>query len=119
MSFFKNMRIGNRLTLGFGVILALAVLIGCLGIWQLRALQAANQQMMDVPMAKERMISDWYRNLTNGINRTIAIAKSTDHALGPYFAAETAAATNASTALQEKIVPLLVSESEKALYQTI
>ncbi|MDS1141974.1 methyl-accepting chemotaxis protein [Pusillimonas sp. SM2304] len=119
MSFFKNMRIGNRLALGFGVILALAVLIGCLGVWQLRTLQAANQRMMDVPMAKERMIGDWYRNMTNGINRTIAIAKSTDPALGPYFAKETAAATNASTALQEKIVPLLVSESEKALYQTI
>src|SRR5690606_10160178 len=114
-----NMRIGNRLALGFGIVLALAVLTGGLGIWQLQALHAANQQMMEVPLAKERMISDWYRNLTNGVNRTIAIAKSTDPSLGPYFSKETAAATSASAELQKKIIPLLKADAEKELFQQI
>src|SRR4051794_20450605 len=111
MSILTNMRIGNRLALGFGIVLTLAILTGGLGIWQLQALHAANQKMMELPLAKERMISDWYRNLTNGINRTIAIAKSTDPSLGPYFSKETAAATSASADLQKKIIPLLQVES--------
>ncbi|UYO92461.1 methyl-accepting chemotaxis protein [Pollutimonas sp. M17] len=119
MNFLTNMRIGNRLALGFGIVLALAVLTGGLGIWQLQALHAANQQMMEVPLAKERMISDWYRNLTNGVNRTIAIAKSTDPSLGPYFSKETAAATSASAELQKKIIPLLKADAEKELFQQI
>jgi len=113
------MRIGNRLALGFGIVLALATLMAGLGIWQLQAQQAANQRLMEVPLAKERMISDWYRHLTNGINRTIAIAKSTDPSLGPYFSKETAAATSTSSELQKQIIPLLQAESEKELFQRI
>jgi methyl-accepting chemotaxis protein len=119
MSTFTNMRIGNRLALGFGIVLALATLMAGLGIWQLQAQQAANQRLMEVPLAKERMISDWYRHLTNGINRTIAIAKSTDPSLGPYFSKETAAATSTSSELQKQIIPLLQAESEKELFQRI
>ncbi len=119
MSILTNMRIGNRLALGFGIVLVLAILTGGLGIWQLQALHAANQKMMELPLAKERMISDWYRHLTNGINRTIAIARSTDPSLGPYFSKETAAATSASTDLQKRIIPLLQAESEKNLFQQI
>lgn len=119
MNIFTNMRIGKRLGLGFAAILALAVLITGIGVWRLYTLAQTTQYLMEVPLAKERMISDWYRNLTNGINRTMAIAKSTDASLGPFFAEQTAEATKTSTELQKKIESLLVADTEKALFQQI
>ncbi|HUG59004.1 MAG TPA: methyl-accepting chemotaxis protein [Candidimonas sp.] len=119
MKIFTNMRIGNRLGLGFAVVLALALVITSIGVWRLYSISQTTQYLMAVPLEKERLISDWYRNLTNGINRTMAIAKSTDPALGPFFAKQTAAATNESTELQKKIIPLLVADEEKELFKLI
>lgn len=119
MKIFTNMRIGNRLGLGFAVLLGLAVVITSIGVWRLYSISQTTQRLMASPLAKERLISDWYRNLTNGINRTMAIAKSTDPALGPFFSEQTAAATKESTELQQKILPLLVADDEKELFQRI
>ena len=119
MNIFTNMRIGNRLGLGFAVLLALAVVITSIGVWRLYSISQTTQYLMTSPLAKERLISDWYRNLTNGINRTMAIAKSTDPALGPFFSEQTAAATKESTELQQKILSLLVVDEEKELFQRI
>ncbi len=119
MNMFKNMRIGKRLSLGFAVIVALTVVITSIGVWRLYTISQTTRYLMEVPLAKERMITDWYRNLTNGINRSMAIAKSSDPELGPFFAKETQAATQESTELQKQIVPLLVTEDEKELFKAI
>ncbi|PLC49699.1 hypothetical protein CR159_12350 [Pollutimonas subterranea] len=119
MNMFTNMRIGNRLGLGFAVIVVLTIVITSIGVWRLYTISQTTRYLMTVPLAKERMISDWYRHLTNGINRSMAIAKSTDPELGPFFAEQTKAATQASTELQNKIVPLLVADEEKELFKLI
>ncbi|NYT37191.1 HAMP domain-containing protein [Allopusillimonas soli] len=116
---FGNLRIGQRLALGFGMLLVLTLLIAALGVERLRSTSRDNEALREVPLAKERMISDWYRNLTNGINRTMAVARSTDPSLGPFFAPQTKAATEESAALLKRIEPLLVAETEKQLYATI
>ena len=37
-----------------------------------------NLTLLGQSLAAERVASDWYRNITNGVNRTSAIAVSTD-----------------------------------------
>ncbi|EJN03575.1 methyl-accepting chemotaxis protein [Herbaspirillum sp. YR522] len=119
MNFIGNMKIGKRLTLGFAVILAFSVVIAGIGVWRLENVSTATREMMSAPLMTERLLSDWYTNLATGIRRTIAIAKSTDPALGPYFAAEAAASSKSSGDYQKKVEALMSSPEELALFAKI
>jgi len=119
MNLIGNMRIGKRLTLGFAVILAFSAVITAIGIWRLQTVAGATRDMMAQPLLKERLIGDWYANLASGIRRTIAIAKSGDPALGPYFAEEAAASSKSSGEYQKKIEVLLNNDAERQLFERI
>jgi len=115
----KNMKIGKRLGLGFAAILALSILVAAIGIWRLQTIASATQAMMETPLAKERMIGDWYRYIYAGIRRTSAVAKSNDPALAAFFKPETEESTRMSAELQKKIKELLASDEEKQLFAQI
>ncbi|WP_295997306.1 methyl-accepting chemotaxis protein [Rugamonas sp.] len=115
----NNIRIGKRLGSGFAVILGFAIVIGGIGIWRLEAVATATRAMMREPLAKERMISDWYNKVDVGIRRTMAIAKSSDPSLGPYFKEENMAAVRDSSVLQKKIEALLSDDAERSLFQQV
>ncbi|MBP0599682.1 MCP four helix bundle domain-containing protein [Herbaspirillum sp. LeCh32-8] len=119
MNFIGNMKIGKRLTLGFALILTFSIVIAGIGLWRLENVSAATREMMDEPLKTERLMADWYSNLAAGIRRTIAIAKSNDPALGPYFAEEAAASSKSSGEYQKKVEALLSTPQEKALFQKI
>ena len=119
MTFIGNMNIGKRLTLGFALILAFSIVITGIGIWRLDNVSTATRDMMNEPLLKERLIGDWYTNLATGIRRTIAIAKSADPALGPYFKEEAAASSKGSGEYQKKVEALLSTDEEKQLFNKI
>ncbi|TWC71594.1 methyl-accepting chemotaxis protein [Herbaspirillum sp. SJZ099] len=119
MNILGNMKIGKRLMAGFSLILVFSIVIAGIGIWRLQNVSAATREMMNVPLMKERMIADWYANLASGIRRTIAIAKSNDPALGPYFAEEAAASSKSSGEYQKKVEALLSSPQEQELFRKI
>jgi methyl-accepting chemotaxis protein len=52
----------------------------------LHGVAQSTRAMMELPLAKERLISDWYRMVFAGIRRTTAVAKSADPALATFFA---------------------------------
>ena len=114
-----NLSIGKRLAMGFALMLLLAMSITAIALWRLQASATATQDMMDVPLAKERLINDWYNNVNAGVRRTTAIAKSSDPSLVSYFAADVAAATTLSSSLQKAIADRLSSDQEKALFDKI
>ena len=119
MTMLENISIGKRLTLGFTIILAFAMLITGIGVWRLQGVATATRDMMQVPLAKERMISDWYGKVDSGIRRTTAIARSSDPALGAFFAEESKASSAISSELQKKVEELIVDADEKALFVRI
>ena len=119
MKSFSAMKIGKRLALGFAVVLAFAVLITGIGVWQLNALAQASREMMQEPLAKERYISDWSRNINVAVIRTTAVAKSSDPSLVPFFAANAAEITQSTNSLLKKIEPLITSAQEKELFAKI
>ncbi|EJL81169.1 methyl-accepting chemotaxis protein [Herbaspirillum sp. CF444] len=119
MNIIGNMKIGKRLGLGFAAILGLSIVIAGIGVWRLQSVTNATQAMMDVPLAKERMIGDWYRYTYAGIRRTTAVAKSSDPSLSAFFRPETEEATRIAGELQKKILALLASDQEKQLYEKI
>jgi methyl-accepting chemotaxis protein len=119
MKFLLDTRISTRLAIGFAVILGFSIIIAASDIWHLRATADATRQMMDVPLTKERMVADWYRNTYSSIRRTAAIVKSSDDSLVKFFADDVAFATKSSSELQKAVEPLLTSEEEKRIYQSI
>ncbi|HEY0588851.1 MAG TPA: methyl-accepting chemotaxis protein [Pseudoduganella sp.] len=119
MKFLNNMSIGKRLAFGFAVTLALSIVIAALGVWRLQQVAGATRHMMETPLAKERMISDWYSKIDSAIRRTTAIARSSDASLGSFFAEESKASTAASSDLQKRIEPLISDADEKELFDRI
>jgi methyl-accepting chemotaxis protein len=95
----NSLSIGKRLTLGFAGILALTVAIVVISLWRLNTATSQTKTMMEVPLAKERMISDWYMLVYAGVRRTSAVAKSSDPSLAAFFAEETADSTKAAVEL--------------------
>ncbi|NYI02317.1 methyl-accepting chemotaxis protein [Cupriavidus plantarum] len=115
----KNLGIGVRLGIGFGVVLLLSLLMTVYGMSRLQDVASHTHAMMQEPLAKERIVSDWYRLMYASVRRTTATAKSADPTLGAFFAKETKWSADTIAAMRDKIEPMLVSDAEKAAFQKI
>src|SRR5438094_5583174 len=105
--FFQNMRIGGRLAVAFALVLVLATLASASALLTARANARATEQMMNEPLAKERMVSDWFVLTYSAIERTSLIARSTDNTLSAIFAEQIAKGVNGTTALLKQLEPLI------------
>jgi methyl-accepting chemotaxis protein len=112
----KNLNIGTRLAVGFGLVLLCMAILTAIGIGQMQSVANATRDMMQLPLAKERMIGDWYRTIHTGVRRTAAISRSSDTTLAAFFAEDTATSTKEVEELQKKVVPLIADGAEKELY---
>lgn len=119
MKYFGNMKIGNRLAVGFAIILALSIVSTGIGIWRMQAVSKVTRTMVDESVRKERLISALNTNLRGGILRTIAILRSSDQMLNVFFLNEDLVAKKEAAALQKQIGPLLGNNEEKALYTQV
>ncbi|MDH4419741.1 MAG: methyl-accepting chemotaxis protein [Acidovorax sp.] len=115
----NQIAIGKRLTLGFGLLLALSLLGTLLGVWQLHAASVSTQAVIEQPLAKERLITDWYRLIHTAVRRTTAIAKSSDASLANYFAEEQKLSAGTTTEIQKKVEALMQTDAERALFADI
>ncbi|MFT7723956.1 MAG: methyl-accepting chemotaxis protein [Roseateles sp.] len=114
-----KLSIGNRLAAGFALVLALAALTIAVACWRLASTATATRQMMDVPLTKERLLSDWNRNINAGVRRTTAIAKSSDTSLVQLFAEEQAQSSKTSSELQKRVEALVSSPEERKLFDAV
>ncbi|MEF2269864.1 methyl-accepting chemotaxis protein [Janthinobacterium sp. LS2A] len=119
MNLLRNVSIGVRLGLGFAVILLFSMLITGISVWRLHDVATATRSMMELPLTKERYISDWYAKIDSGVRRTTAIARSSDTTLGAYFAEEAKQSSVVSGELQKKIEALISSPEEKELFRLV
>jgi methyl-accepting chemotaxis protein len=114
------MKIGKRLGLGFALILAMTMVIATVGAWRMTEVATATKAMMAVPLAKERLITDWYSLNFASIRRTAAIVKSSDPSLGAYFKEDSAASVKHAAELLDQIKPLIAAAGpEKELFDRI
>ncbi|CAB3832104.1 hypothetical protein LMG26689_01005 [Achromobacter animicus] len=115
----KNMKLGTRLAGGFAILLAMIMVMCIVGLVSLANINESVETLTQRSLTKERLINDWARNIQSGVTRTTAIAKSADASLAGFFAEEAAASSRNSSALQQKIEPLIESDEEKVLWQGI
>jgi methyl-accepting chemotaxis protein len=120
MNFIYKLNVSTRLALASAVVLVLLIIAAGVGMWQLHVVAQATQQMMEKPLAKERMVSDWYRNIFGSVRRTMAIAKSTDDSIGKFFEKDIAATTKGTSEIQKGVEALLGDDpEEKAMFAKI
>ena len=117
MHALSHLRIGTRLATGFALVLLLSVISTSYALYSAHVNAEATRQMMEKPLAKERLVSDWYVLIYSAIARTSMIAKSTDETLSGVFAETIADSTKQGSELLKKIETLLVSEEEKAIFK--
>jgi methyl-accepting chemotaxis protein len=119
MGFFANINIGKRLGTGFALVLSLTLLIAGAAIWRLSALADATSAMMDAPLVKERLITDWHTQTYAAVRRTAAIVKSSDQSLVEFFKADNLKTSSHTTEVIKQLEPLLEGDQEHALFSHI
>ncbi|MRW86487.1 HAMP domain-containing protein [Pseudoduganella sp. FT26W] len=119
MNVLSQLRIGTRLAVGFAVVLLLAILATSVALVNARATAQATRDMMEKPLAKERLVADWYVLTYSAIARTALIARSTDEKLSDTFADVIAASTKRGGELIGQIKELLTSDEERKIFEEI
>jgi len=119
MNVLSQMRIGTRLAVGFAVVLLLAILATSVALVNARANAQATRAMMEQPLAKERLVSDWYVLIYSAIARTALIARSSDEKLSDTFADVISASTKRGGELIEQIKGLLSTDEERKVMEEI
>jgi methyl-accepting chemotaxis protein len=119
MKRLSNLRISSRLMLGFSIVLLLAILSTTIGLINAKRNADATRAMMESPLAKERLVSDWFVLTYSAVVRTSMIARSSDAKLADTFKEEIAASVVSGGEIIKKIEPRLSSDEEKALFKEI
>ena len=101
--FFRHWSIGRKLTAVLASILVLFMGSSALSLYQTREQDRILNHMVGEVLLTERALANWSKNVTAGVQRAAAIAKSTDTSLVAYFDKATKDAT-ADTARQMKII---------------
>jgi len=116
---FSRLRISSRLAIGFATLLGLFLVTTLTALWHLKSVAAAGQAVLQVPLKKERLLSDWSRNTNVSLRRATAVAKSSDPSLAEFFAEENNQTTKDNSVLSKALEPLIVTSEEKALMAKI
>jgi len=119
MGFLANLNIGKRLGAGFALTLALAVLIAGVGVARLDHVASETADVLAEPLAKERLVTEWYMNIFGAVRRTAAIVKSNDPSLSAYFKEDAGVTSKRSAELVKQIEGMIAAGEEKALWDRI
>jgi methyl-accepting chemotaxis protein len=76
----KNMNIGTRLALGFGVVLLLLVVLTAQGLWHMSGASATTEEMVKVTIKHERLIEEWVKLIEVNAARTTTAYLAADPA---------------------------------------
>ncbi|WP_295995894.1 methyl-accepting chemotaxis protein [Rugamonas sp.] len=117
MNVLSHMRIASRLALGFAIVLLLSVCATSVALYNARANAEATKQMMARPLAKERIVADWYVLIYSAVVRTQVIARSSDDTLSTSFAPSITASVKLGSELLKSIDGLIDNDAERTMYR--
>ncbi|WP_426343601.1 methyl-accepting chemotaxis protein [Pseudoduganella sp. R-32] len=117
MQFLSQLRIGPRLAAGFGIVLLLSAIGTSYALYHSNDTANATRAMMERPLAKERIVSDWYVLIYSAIARTQLIARSSDAELSTTFATVIADSAKRGAELLKSVEGLLETDDERKIYQ--
>jgi methyl-accepting chemotaxis protein len=115
----QDLKVGTRLVLGFGVVLALLLAMSAIGHWRLQTMGDLIVRMRDEGMVKERLASEWH-SLThvNGA-RTIGVIASADMEARRRVEQQIDQASKRIGVVQQQLENMIANDEERALYAEI
>ncbi|HEY4371004.1 MAG TPA: methyl-accepting chemotaxis protein [Burkholderiales bacterium] len=111
--------IGARIAACTGILLLLLAAVVTIGVAQIRAVGARGDRLLAEPLAKERLVTDWYRLVQAAAIRTTAIAESDDPKMEEVFRVDNKAGVEAGNVDQKQVEALATGDDEKAMLKNI
>jgi methyl-accepting chemotaxis protein len=111
----NNLKIGQRLGLGFGLVLLLLVIIASMGVNKMASLNANTDKLVHVDWVKAKLIVKALDNVRGSIARVLQSTAATDPADIAKAQERLTANTLAFNEALEKLEPLIVRPEGKAL----
>ena len=99
----RNLRIGARLSLGFGLVLALMALMILIGVVRLHDIGDATHTMVERDLVRERIAAEWIGIIESNGARSAAVVKSNDPAVQEYFKKQMAAYSQRASDIQKQL----------------
>jgi len=115
-SFFKNLHIGTRLALSFGVVVALMALMAALSLKELsNNVNALTEEASNAQAERLALAQEWRQNIAVNSQRALAIGLTQDPALPGHFADEIKRLTKRELALAFKPIVAEYIDAASAL----
>lgn len=115
----NNINIGTRLTAAFTFMLLLVAILSGIGLWRMQASSAMTDDIIDIRLKNERLITEWNKAIAlNGV-RTIAVANTTDAATARRFEEDMAKTSTIVNTLQEAIRANITDAQGAELFKLI
>ena len=107
-----KMKIGPLLSLGFGAVLTLMLLLVGVGLAKMHAIGGMTRELTGDGIRKANMLQEWKGVIEVNAARTIAVAKSTDPATDKFFLDAVAASSKRADAFQKAVKESLAGDAE-------
>ncbi|TAN27340.1 MAG: HAMP domain-containing protein [Castellaniella sp.] len=114
----RNLKIGTRLALGFGLIIVLLLVLSGMGAWRMLSTQQANQTL-DGRQQVNALVFQWARAVDVNANQALAAANLTNPDVLAVFKKGLAASDKQADEISQKIEHAIDAPEAKTLYQKI
>ncbi len=111
----RNLRVGTRLALAFGVILLITSLIALMGMWRIATLQQASDRLATREIEQQLLVEGLASNVDVNWVRTQAIFKAVDRGYITQLEAEMATTSQSTLENLQRIEALVQDSAGKAL----
>src|SRR5690606_37800773 len=99
----NNLKIGTRLAVGFTFMLLLVAILAGIGLWRMQASTMMTDEIIEIRLKNERLITEWSEQTSLNAVRTVAVARTTNPAVIRYFEEQMATASQRIQQLQEAL----------------
>ncbi len=119
MSFWSRLKIGNRLALGFALVIAVTIAVGTIGVMRLGALRDASHQIATVELQRSMLALRWADQITLNWTRASAALKTRDTAYIESLQKEMSATSKAISDDQKVLEEMMTDAKGKELMETV
>ncbi len=111
---FSSLRLGERLALAFGIVIALMGVTLAFTLTETFHAQARIDEMVLVQAERLALAREWKENIAVNSQRAIAMGLSSDATLGAHFAEKIKAVTERTTAIQKRYAEIETTPEGRA-----
>ena len=115
----RDLKIGTRLGLAFGVVLLILVLSVGVGVWRLQELAQTTHDLGTTDSEKLKLAVEWRQTIDVNWVRTKAVLLDPDVSRMPMWQAEMNKTSELTLAVRKRLVELIQSDEGKALIANI